>query len=164
MSFKINKRLTRLVGFPADQPEAGAVESRAHQAGFSIEGARLGSCIEGLEAVARFPVPETDGAVVACWGVRCVFSRANWIKDVGVFTSRKQDVIFVDAKGVDGGILTLEVLHKGPLRTFPLLDAPGASACESPFDRVNRQSSDTLFVVGERGHGLPGGKVPEPDM
>ena len=92
--------------------------------------------------MARLPVPEGDGAVVA---------------------AGEEDVVLVDAQGVDDGVVAVEVLHEGAFGAFPLLDAAGAAAGKGPLGRVEGEGSDALFVMGQDAHGLAGRQVPESD-
>lgn len=134
--------LDRLVGLADDEPQSGAVEGRAHDAGLGVEAAGLGGRVEALEAVAGLPVPEADAAVVA---------------------AGEEHIVLVDGERVDNGVVTVEVLHKGPLGTLPLLDAPRRAARERKFFRVQGKRSHALFVVRQHTHRLAGREVPEAD-
>ena len=131
-----------LVGLTREETETGAIEGRRHDTGLRIQRPRLCHRIHGLEAVARLPVPEAHGAVVA---------------------TGEHDVVFVDGDGVDDGVVALEVLHEGALGTLPLLDAAGASASKGELPRVNGDVADALLVVREHTHRLAGGQIPQAD-
>lgn len=45
-----------------------------------------------------------------------------------LLTSCEEDILLVDAHGVDDGVVTLEILHKSALGALPLLHAPRAAA------------------------------------
>jgi hypothetical protein len=92
--------LNALVRFSRDETQPGPVEARAHDAGLGVQRTGLGDRLGVLEAVACFPVPERDGAVVA---------------------TREHDVVFIDGKCVDDAVGRLEVQHKVTPRTHPLL-------------------------------------------
>lgn len=93
--------LDGLVSLAHDQAQAGLIKCGAHDASFSIERARLGEGLGGLEAMAGLPIPERDAPVIA---------------------ATEEDVIFIDGEGVDDGVVAVEVLHEGTLGAFPLLD------------------------------------------
>lgn len=80
-----------------------------------------------------------------------------------VRTSREQDVVLIHTHRVDNRILPLKVLHKGPLGTLPLLDAPRAPTRKRKLGRMNGQRANALLVMGEHPHGLAGGEIPQPD-
>lgn len=127
--------LDRLVRLSHDEPQSGAVEGGAHDAGLGVEGAGLGDGVEGLEAVARLPVPEAHAAVVA---------------------AGEEDVL-VDGERVDDGVVALEVAHEGALGALPLLDAVRAARGEGEFRRVQGERPDAFLVVREDAHRLAGG-------
>lgn len=132
--------LDGLIRLPYNQPHAGAVERRAHNAGLGIQGAGLGDGVEGLEPVARLPVPEAHAPVVA---------------------AGEEDVL-VEGERVDDGVVAVAVAHEGALGALPLLDAVGAARGEGELGGVDGEGADALLVVGEHAHGLAGRQVPEP--
>ncbi len=130
--------LDGLVRFARDETQAGLVEGRAHDAGLCVEGAGLGDGLGGLEAVARLPVPEGDGAVVA---------------------AGEEDVVFVDGEGVDDGVVAGEALHEGAFGTLELLDGLRRGASERELAGVQGECANGLFVMRQHRHGLGRGQI-----
>ena len=124
--------LNCLVRLSNDQTQASAIKGRAHDAGLSVKGARLGDGIEGLVPVARLPVPEAHAPVVAAG----------------------EQYVLVDSERVDDGVVALEVAHERALGTLPLLDAAGTTRGEGKFCGVHGERADALFVVSEHAHGF----------
>ena len=134
--------LNRLISLSANQSQSRLVKRAGKDPALRIQGTRLRRRIQRLIPISRLPVPKGHGSVVA---------------------AGEEDVVFVDAEGVDDGVLTVEILHEGTLGAFPLLDAAGAAAGEGPFDRMLGQGPDAFFVMGEHAHGFSRREVPEAD-
>ncbi len=130
--------LDGLIRLSYDQSQTGAVEGRAHDAGLGVQGAGLGDGVEGLEPMARLPVPEAHASVVA---------------------AGEQDVL-VDGERVDDGVVAVEIAHEDALGAFPLLDAIRAARGKGEFRGVDGERADALLVVREHAHGLAGRQIP----
>lgn len=90
-------------------------------------------------------------------------------------TSREHDAFLVDTERVDDGLVADKVVHKYALGALPLFDAvvvscdmiinslvPScAGAGKAVLCRVDRQRSHRFLVVGQGGHTLAGGQVPQ---
>ena len=89
--------------------------------------------------MARLPVPERHAPVVA---------------------AAEEDVVLVDGKRVDDGVVAFEVLHECAFGAFPLLYLTPGGGREGEFCGMPCQRADALFVVGEDAHGFACGEVP----
>lgn len=86
----------------------------------------------------------------------------------------KHDALFIDRQGIDNGFMSGKVVHESAFGAFPLfyttVSTPSrrhllVAACgttgKAVFGRVDRQSADGLFVVGEGRHALACGQIPQ---
>ena len=78
-------------------------------------------------------------------------------------TSGKENIVGIDGKVVDDGVVTIKVLHEGALGALPLLYAPSACRGEGVLGRMESKRPHPLLVVCKYAHGLPSSQVPESD-
>lgn len=128
-----------LVCFTTNETKTRSIKCRTHDTSLSVERTGLCGCIQRLETMTSFPIPEAHGAIV---------------------TSAEKHILLVDAHSVDYGIVTLKVLHKGSLGTLPLLDGSRAAAGKGELGGVRGQRANTLFVMRQDTHRLAGCEIP----
>lgn len=134
--------LDSLISLTSNKTQTSTIKRRSHNTRLGFQRTRLSNSIDALELVPSLPIPEAHGAVI---------------------TAGEHDVVFVDGKGVNDGVLTIEVLHEVALRALPLLDGAGASGGEGEFAGVGGQSAHALLVVREHAHGFTGCEIPQAD-